>query len=516
MLRTIYPSNLISVNSTSEQTDRESTYAPNPTTSRTGSDQYTSWMASSSTNQKFNINLGKAEAITRIVLDNYHSTGANTDVGIRDFYVYGSNTIADYSDTVFANVSGTMNLIATLEAREHESGLNGPDEEIFDFANSVPYQYYILRIGTNHGDSSAVGIRRIKLQRDYADNYSPNFLPRNSATYALATSETAGYEAFEAVNRSNLVVAGAVNGAWLSASSSNANQKFNVDLGSAKIIKKLALDNYINGTSTDTDIGIQNFLVYGTNNSAAFNNTTYANTADLTLLGTFAATEHIAIQNSDVQVFDLTNSVAYRYYVVRVADNHGDSGNIGFRRLWFLDDYQQILPPLANASTITATTTLNQNYPWKCLKQGWELSARWRSDDAALQKIIVDFGAGNAFAATRLLLEPIHISASYLSESIQNFAIYGSNSAPSTVYADDTDLTLVASSLVADISVTDVDEHQNQYFDFTNEIEYRYYVLKIVDNYGDADEMGISHLEFYSGGAVDSVSSDSIFFGCNF
>jgi hypothetical protein len=133
---------------------------------------------------------------------------------------------------------------------------------------------------------------------------------------------------------------------WISSYGDVTNQKFNVDLGSAQIINTLAIDNYHDAGSS-TNIGIENFSIYGTNDATAFSNTTYSNTDDLVLLDTLQAVAHSAFDASDTQTITFSNSNAYRYYVLRIADNLGSSDYMGIRHIEFQYDDTLNVPEMS-------------------------------------------------------------------------------------------------------------------------------------------------------------------------
>lgn len=107
--------------------------------------------------------------------------------------------------------------------------------------------------------------------------------------------------------------------------------KYNVDLGTARTVTRVYLENWhwYGGT---TNVGIKDFSVYGTNDAAAFADTTYATLTNLTLVGSFSAAEHVAADTADPQYFDLSSPGSYRYYVFRIINNWGGD-SFGWRRI---------------------------------------------------------------------------------------------------------------------------------------------------------------------------------------
>ena len=485
--------------------------ATNPLFSVQGTSGSATWLASSTTNQKLNVDLGRAEACSRIRIENWHHFGAITDRGIRNFTVYGTNEATAFNNTTYADTNDLTEL-GVYEAREHSAdSLSEP--EYFYFENETAYRYYILRIADNWGHGLQLGVRRVEFQKDISTGHAPIYLLRNDGAHVKATTTRPGDEAANVVNRVKYTIGGIQTEGWQSNVGSASEQKINFDLSEPKIIKKLYLENY-HSTGNPDDRGIRNFTVYGTNEATAFNNTTYADTNDLTELGVFEASAHIAADNNDPQIFDLTNDTAYRYYILRIADNYGDASRMGCRRIYLLDEHTPHYPPIVDPTTITATT--NSATAYQGARRFSETTIEWESTAATNQKFIVDYGDGNAFAATRLMLENSHNAT--FAKGINSFAIYGSNSAPSTDYATDAGLVQLASGLNA-VASTTTNEHETQYFDFSNTTEYRYYVLKVASNLGDGSTMNIAQAEFHGAGGAGptpGADSDAIFFGCNF
>lgn len=172
--------------------------------------------------------------------------------------------------------------------------------------------------------------------------FTPYYPPAYSSTYVKATSEEiAPWEAFTATNPSTSLTGVSYGNEWATVDlwpDPPDPQKFNVDLGEAKVVNTVRINNsHYEGGSVD--YGIKTTRIYGTNSAAAFANTTYADTTDLTLLSADPITvaAHVLADQADYQYFSFPNTTAYRYYVVRIADNHDtvNCGNIGLRRIEF-------------------------------------------------------------------------------------------------------------------------------------------------------------------------------------
>ena len=163
----------------------------------------------------------------------------------------------------------------------------------------------------------------------------PSYPPAHSATYVKSTSEQqAGYEPFRATDPARSRTGGSFNNSWSSGTGNNGLQKINIDYGSALVAAGILLDNY-HESGAQTDRGVKTFRVYGSNDASVIDDTTYASLTNLTQIkGTFEAAAHSAFDSADNQFFRFENhNEAYRYYVIRIEDNHGHANNVGLRHV---------------------------------------------------------------------------------------------------------------------------------------------------------------------------------------
>lgn len=159
---------------------------------------------------------------------------------------------------------------------------------------------------------------------DWSENYVTRYPTEFSTNTVKATSYfSANYYPWFALDPIKNLTGTITDHSWATGSGQHTNQKFNIDLGTEKIIKRILLHNACHLGTSYTNNGIYNFSVYGTNSVTAFNNTTYATITDLVLLGTFQARQHILEDIEDSQYFYLNNNNTYRYYILRVADDFG-------------------------------------------------------------------------------------------------------------------------------------------------------------------------------------------------
>lgn len=124
--------------------------------------------------------------------------------------------------------------------------------------------------------------------------------------------------------------------AWLSGEDNNTNQCINIDFGVPYVIDGLIIENYHN-SGAQTSRGIQNFAVQGSNTASALSNTTYSSDTGWTNIAVGkSASEHTGSDVSDPELITWTNSTAYRYIRLKIADNYGDTETLGVRDLQFI------------------------------------------------------------------------------------------------------------------------------------------------------------------------------------
>ena len=176
-----------------------------------------------------------------------------------------------------------------------------------------------------------------------------SYIPSLDSDHVKATSAHVSFPTYQTCDPDKNLDGSWDSQQWLTASGAVSEIKFNVDLGFAYKITRIYLENSHN-TAGYLTTGIKNFSVYGSNSSSALDDTVYSSTANLTLLGTFLAAQHVAINYpTDPQYFTFSNDTTYRYYVLRIADNYGSTSYLGIRRLEFQKD---------NATEISGTLGL--------------------------------------------------------------------------------------------------------------------------------------------------------------
>lgn len=166
-------------------------------------------------------------------------------------------------------------------------------------------------------------------------DYTAVYPPAHDDAHVKATSKfSTSYWAYYGTDPAKSLTDGPSGNSWLAGSGSVTNQRFHIDLGSAKIVRRIYYENQHN-SGGDTDWGANNFTFQGSNNAAAFAELTYATDTNWTGLTIAQSTFdiHVSANQADPKYILVTNTVAYRYYAFKIADGHGDPAAMGPRRL---------------------------------------------------------------------------------------------------------------------------------------------------------------------------------------
>ncbi|MCK4328345.1 hypothetical protein KAX02_00725 [candidate division WOR-3 bacterium] len=183
--------------------------------------------------------------------------------------------------------------------------------------------------------TSSDGTTQLYAEKELFSGVS-QYPPAQSDTYVKSTTKySTSFWAYFATNPAKPLTGSFVNNAWQSSLNSNTNQRFHIDLGSAKIVKKIYYEN-CHSSGIAIDYGVQNFTFWGSNTGAGtFDDLVYANDEGWTQLTCSQNTfdQHSASDAVDPKYITVTNSTAYRYYAFKFADNHGNANYMGVRRI---------------------------------------------------------------------------------------------------------------------------------------------------------------------------------------
>ena len=173
---------------------------------------------------------------------------------------------------------------------------------------------------------------------DIISPYQSQYPPAQNDTYVKASLWVDGTVLpYFATDPALSVIGSWTGNGWLCYCGSAESQRFHIDLGEAKIITRIYYENsHYLGTYTGT--GVKNFTFWGSDNAGAFLELTYAIHTNWTQLITAQSTfdRHIVSDIAAPKYILVTNTSAYRYYAIKMADiwDAGDVGYyMGFRRV---------------------------------------------------------------------------------------------------------------------------------------------------------------------------------------
>lgn len=164
--------------------------------------------------------------------------------------------------------------------------------------------------------------------------YTSQYPPLQNDTYVKATTNGGGaYSPYFCTDPAKSLIDGTGSNSWLSASGSYTDQRFHIDLGAAFVVTRIYYEpNHESGAHTD--YSSKTFTFWGSNSATAFAELTYGDDTDWTQLTTDVSefVQHVAANTADPHYIAVTNSVAYRYYAIKISDSWGTT-YAGFRRI---------------------------------------------------------------------------------------------------------------------------------------------------------------------------------------
>ncbi len=167
----------------------------------------------------------------------------------------------------------------------------------------------------------------------YVSQYPTEY---STTTVKTTTDLGAGYFGYLTANPTRPLTGGEVDNQWLAIAGVVTNQRFHIDLGSAKTIKRIYYENsHGNAANLLTNRGVQNFTFWGSNTAGDFTDLTYANNGNWVQITPTQSTfdRHSEADAADPKYITVTNTTAYRYYAFKFADNYGNDTYFGVRRI---------------------------------------------------------------------------------------------------------------------------------------------------------------------------------------
>jgi hypothetical protein len=173
-------------------------------------------------------------------------------------------------------------------------------------------------------------------QAAYVSNqgYTLVYPPAHSDTYVKSTSKfSTDFWPYYATDPAKSLTGSWIGNQWISANGSPSNQRFHIDLGSAKVIRRIYYENCHN-SGGNTNNGAKNFTLWGSNTAGAFAELTYGTNTNWTQIGGARQfDQHVAADQADPKYITVDSAVAYRYYALKISDNWGAADFMSLRRL---------------------------------------------------------------------------------------------------------------------------------------------------------------------------------------
>jgi hypothetical protein len=289
--------------------------------------------------------------------------------------------------------------------------------------------------------------------------------------------------------------------------SADANNRFtilqtgNIGIGTSSPSHKLEISGGDVGIKADSQ---KLYFGLGDDYSIEWDGTNAVHTVDS---GLFNFVDGNVALSKTTPELKLTNTTNDEYTRLVRGENDDDEFNL-FTRMPFIQS-EVTYYPLAQSSTyVKATSYLNSTYfphfatdPNTSLIGG-NLNNQWVSSTSPTnQRFHIDLG--EAKIINKIYYENGHSTGSFTGRGIKNFTFWGSNSS-----SDFNDLTYTNDGtwvqLTTDVSQFEqhvaADTPDPKYVEVTNETAYRYYAVKIADNWGDSTFITLRQIELISVG----------------
>lgn len=169
----------------------------------------------------------------------------------------------------------------------------------------------------------------------YCATFTSQYPLAQSDTYVKATTHYSNRDPYYATDPTKSLTGPVDYNAWVSLTNELTEQRFHIDLGSEKVIKRIYYENH-HYTGSDTNRGVQNFTFWGSNAEASFLELTYGTDTGwtgLTVGNNNKFDEHSVADEADPKYITVTNSTGYRYYAFKFADSYGGADYMGVRRI---------------------------------------------------------------------------------------------------------------------------------------------------------------------------------------
>src|SRR3990167_9245554 len=298
--------------------------------------------------------LGTAITESEMSFSNITTLNANTTQhGFMPYLNNNASTFMDGTGAWTAPSAGANTALSNLASVAINTALISDANLTDNFGSSAAYW------ATSYIDTglfnSGVGAGVSGLTVTYASQYPTT----HNTTFVKATSAlSSNYSSFFATDPAKSLTGSQTDNQWIATGATN--NRFHIDLGSGKTIKRIYYENYHDSGTSYGGRGARNFTFWGSNTAGSFTELTYGTDTGWTQLTT-NATEfniHAESDTSSPQYITVTNTVAYQYYAVKIADDWG-GGYIGLRRIELQTGATPMLELLSPDNNAAAVVKIN-------------------------------------------------------------------------------------------------------------------------------------------------------------
>jgi hypothetical protein len=144
-------------------------FSTDPALSLTGTGTNNCWAGgngTSTTNQRFHIDLGSTKIIRRIYYENYHESGLAPGNGAKTFTLWGSNSATAFAELTYATDTDWIQLTTAQSTLDEHSAADAADPKYITVTNTTAYRYYAFKFADSYGGADYMGLRRVELQTE--------------------------------------------------------------------------------------------------------------------------------------------------------------------------------------------------------------------------------------------------------------------------------------------------------------------------------------------------------------
>lgn len=178
-------------------------------------------------------------------------------------------------------------------------------------------------------------------------SYESVYPPAHSFTYVKSTTNANQLYAEYSTDPAKSLTGSKWSNSWLS-TATHGEQRFHIDLGEAKVVKRIYYENF-HDSGSDTNLGAKGFSFWGSNDGNSFAELDYSIDTgwNALLITPNEFVQHPASDVADPRYILVTNDVAYRYYCVKVeVPWAGDYYPVGWRRIELQVETEEVTLPM--------------------------------------------------------------------------------------------------------------------------------------------------------------------------